>query len=454
MRLALSRRIQLFAFNVACLLTWPLHAEEDMRCNAETPCPESYVCEHASPPPSDPSGPDTSPPTPVDGEDGFCILMGEERPCMSDADCNASEFCEISGGENCSAPPCMAGDECPPVVCDSPPSEGRCVTRSTQTDGECATDEDCPEGSSCHVSTVSCPAPDCAPDQECPPVECPEENVGFCESTPVSCTQDADCNEGEVCYSADVSDCATEATPCQIDDDGFVVCEESENADSDCESEVVSYCIARYHLACEEDADCGEGFTCQPLEVCECQSAGAEEPGSADSSNAAPEDTCQCESSDEGYCELQEIPCASDDACPGDLVCIFTSTGGATDSVCSVDSNGNESCSSEMADEDDGADASDENVHGFCAPAGGFNENDYPQGAPSANPSSDTDDVNAASDGEELAGASPPDEMDTETGDESTNSVRTMLNCRSSQAPTTTWFFFLSALLLRFRRSR
>jgi hypothetical protein len=92
-------------------------------------------------------------------------------------------------------------------------------------------------------------------------------------------------------------------------------------------------------------------------------------------------------------------------------------------------------------------------TNSVCAPAGGFAENDPQQGAPGANPSSDADYENAAEEDEERAGDASPDEMDAESGDESTSSARTMLSCHSTPAPTTAWFCFLSILLLRIRRA-
>lgn len=270
----------------------------------------------------------------------------------------------------------------------------------------------------------------------------------------MTCTADSDCGEGEVCYTADVSDCAMATTPCEIDDEGFVVCDEDQSDNAECESEMISFCIARHYLACENDADCGEGFTCHAIEICECQGGGESSPGSDDAPQPEPEENCQCESADEGYCELQEIPCASDEACPSGLVCVFSSAGGATDSACAVDSNGNESCPTEPERDTSDEEPAGEDGLGFCAPPGGYGENSPQPGAPGSNSDSNTDEPRAEGDDDAAEVPTTQDDAETEPDDEAETGSFWMLNCSASQGPTALWLLLVSLFLVRVRRSR
>lgn len=493
MRAAAVQRHLGFSFFML-LVAGPLHADEELRCNANTPCPENYVCEHAAPPPTDPSGPGTNPPPPPEEEDGFCIYVGDERTCTSNEDCDASEYCEMMTNPGCSAPPCPPGETCAPTDCGGGAGEtvGRCVQMRPDAFHECESDEDCPSGFTCNVQMLPCPAPDCGPNQDCPPADCPAESVAFCEWTPSTCADDSDCGEGEFCHVVESSECTGATSPCEIGENGEVICEENNEEDVECESQTESYCLPRYLLSCEEDADCGEGFSCEAVEVCSCSaSGGSTADGMADSEDAPADDMtdeCSCETTDEGYCALQDIPCTSNDACPSGLVCVFESDAGESDVVCATDTdaetcegapamgapeppeNGEEDTGSGSSNdtgddasagsEDRNAGGSDDDVPalGHCAPpyasggdGGSASEQDYDVAVPPADPNA------AVDEGDGNGGASPLDDAprnaDTTDDDNDPAGGAWGLNCSSFALSPSWWMLGLIVWAMRTRRT-
>jgi len=183
---------------------------------------------------------------------------------------------------------------------------------------ECASDNDCAEGFECEVTGgASCA---CAPgvDCDCAPIE-------YRTCVPGPCQSDADCDAGMVCATYDTP-CAVSA-PC--DSDGF--CPDP----IPCEATKVSICAPRWVLPCEAAADCGDGFDCQPAEVCSCDGGAptdpAEpvppgEPAGGDSSGdvpgaPVPEGSCTCEPTGENYCVAKEVACDDDSTCPAGWSC-------------------------------------------------------------------------------------------------------------------------------------
>jgi len=206
------------------------------------------------------------------GSPGARAAIGDA--CEVDADCGAGLACEIVGGTGCA---CPSGGECEP--CESEDIKA-CVP------GPCATDADCGAGLVCVTFEVPC------------------ANV----STP-------DCPPGVDCGSAE--------------DDEARGCEDG--------PETASICAPRWVLPCEAAADCGAGFTCEPIEICECSGGGGTptDPGvpasggGSDSSGSSgssdddeggarmppPEEDCTCAPGDSNQCRPIEVACDDDADC-------------------------------------------------------------------------------------------------------------------------------------------
>jgi hypothetical protein len=196
----------------------------------------------------------------------------------------------------------------------------------------CATDADCGAGLVCE--TVGGTACACAAGESC---DCPEATeLKACMPGP--CESDTDCGDGLICVSYEVP-CATPAIACTPDSE----CPEP----PPCTPTTASVCAPRWVLPCEQASDCGEGFTCDPIEVCTC-SGGASEPatpvpappdsgsgdsgssgsgdsgssGSSDSEAPPPPEDCTCAPGEEFACRPVEVACEDDAACPSGWSCI------------------------------------------------------------------------------------------------------------------------------------
>jgi hypothetical protein len=123
-----------------------------------------------------------------------------------------------------------------------------------------------------------------------------------------------------------------------------------------CTDTVIHTCAYKYELPCNADAECGEGFTCQPTTYGMCTgSAPSSGGGTASSSGgsassgtggavatetaapvppdmdagAAPEVTCTTVSTYPGYCSPKSIPCATAADCLAGWTCATVNTGTA-----------------------------------------------------------------------------------------------------------------------------
>lgn len=240
----------------------------------------------------------------------------------------------------------------------------------------CEQDTDCPKGYDCHEYVVqdACAVAPCAQGEECAmPPECKAEVRREC--TPSSCDSDADCAEDMVCFEQSVEQCsgatATAAADCPPNETCTTPERAPEPQEPVCTKETISQCTPRYVLPCEQDADCGDGFTCQTYEECSCSGSSgdpgpAPEPsptsdgGAASGSDAAfvpvPEsdagtaardagvdgpyppdsgttDSCECHDSAVKHCELRQVSCESDADCPSSFVCNTYSWGTASCAV-------------------------------------------------------------------------------------------------------------------------
>lgn len=213
--------------------------------------------------------------------------------CETDSDCPEGMACAMS-----TCPPCESGTECP--ACD-----GECVdasgwdeTPSIVTNISCETDADCPSSFSCETMELPCATgggwADCA---------CPE-----CDPSMPSCP------------------------PCDCDE------EEEPSEPVSCESETVTTCV--FTMAeCEEDSDCGDGWTCQVSEACygggsagcdcgcvcpscepgqECPACDCEEECDCEDDPADFEEQCEVIGA---WCAPKEVECTSASDCPADWTC-------------------------------------------------------------------------------------------------------------------------------------
>jgi hypothetical protein len=199
---------------------------------------------------------------------------------------------------------------------------------------ECAKDADCGDGYVCKTGmTPACAEKPCPPDDpKCNnlPPDCGPTEYHYCEAKP--CSADSDCPDTMVCHSETYSECSGgSATPQTCPKDGACPPPEPVPADT-CKDTTVSTCTPRWALPCKQDADCGAGFDCKEQLIGMCSgssgapAAGSGSAGSADGGVPAaepppPQETCTTEPSGEFYCELKDLPCATDDDCPSGLQC-------------------------------------------------------------------------------------------------------------------------------------
>jgi len=87
-----------------------------------------------------------------------------------------------------------------------------------------------------------------------------------------TCAKDADCAQGMVCYSQTVATCTGgTAVKCEPN----TACETQPSEPTTCTQSVVSQCTYRWLLPCNQSADCGDGFTCQPSIMTTCSGSGS-----------------------------------------------------------------------------------------------------------------------------------------------------------------------------------
>lgn len=183
--------------------------------------------------------------------------------------------------------------------------------------GECTVDADCPAGYTCDIVDYEA-CPPCVEGEECPPCETGSSST-CTPPPPQECDADTPCSGDDVCVTYTFESCTGggSVAPCDPDDEA---CEmgRPQPDEPECTSETESYCVPPYLAPCQADADCGDGFTCEEVEICQCSSDGAPMDGSGDE---PVEPECSCEPLDEKYCKLIEVECDVDGDCSGDLTC-------------------------------------------------------------------------------------------------------------------------------------
>ena len=200
---------------------------------------------------------------------------------------------------------------------------------SAHAQSTCDIDADCDFGFSCQVigSGGECTAIPCVEGEDCPQPRCPEpQDIKACEPLR-DCQGDAQCAQGFVCHTETYENCVTIDIAC----DPSGNCPMPEPAA--CDPVTETYCTPRWTLPCAADADCGSGFSCLEQQSCWCSgstgTAGAGgAAGGGDLMAPVPEldagvsePDCGCSPSGTFYCELQELPCESDADCESGLTC-------------------------------------------------------------------------------------------------------------------------------------
>jgi uncharacterized protein (TIGR03382 family) len=213
------------------------------------------------------------------------------------------------------------------------------ATGALAQDIPCTSDADCGEGQICALTDCAQPC-DTDVDPNCEPTDCGTgvTCIDIGEPPPPNCTADADCAEGERCITETFETCVDTGCACP---DGDPACEcPPPPPEGECATETFSYCAPPWAAACDADADCGAGFTCELLEVCACSGGGGSE-GAPDADPAAPPaEECVCETATEGSCVLERVECESAADCLEGFECVDEGSAG----TCSVSEDGTVSC--------------------------------------------------------------------------------------------------------------
>ena len=272
------------------------------------------------------------------GTHAWALQPAEGSACQSNGDCPDGQVCEMT---DCPAIACDPDDpDCEPVDC---PEEGVCVDAgSNGWESTCETDADCPAGFACEV--VGGMSEACAAGADCPEPETTE--IYGCR--PASCETDADCGGDLVCieYETDCEDVTLSVPDCAGED-----CPPEEE-NPPCEPATEGQCGPKWAAACEQAADCGEGFECvvELIDTCggvpdtdvpsvpapapepedgeeegsdEADEEGAGSEGGAgeskpfnpDDEEGDDEEDCEPEESDSKVCEPIEVACSTDADC-------------------------------------------------------------------------------------------------------------------------------------------
>lgn len=201
-------------------------------------------------------------------------------------------------------------------------------------EGECTTDADCSDGYVCETIEYGYCTDCAAPEPGGEPTDCVSECVEGSENVcvpppPKQCSDTEPCDGDDVCVTYTFESCSGGgAVPTCPPEDPCPAPEPAE--EPSCTSESESYCVPKYYAPCQQDSDCGAGFTCEDVEVCTCSGGVAPDEGGGGSTGSeggtgdtepAPVDDCTCEPAGEKYCQLIEQECTSDADCAQDLTC-------------------------------------------------------------------------------------------------------------------------------------
>ncbi len=222
------------------------------------------------------------------------------QDCASDEDCPKNYACEVVGGSDC-AYACPDGNPCTlPDDCVAEEIKG-CVAQP------CTDDSQCEEGMVCHSYTYDeCSGGsgvDCLPEEQClepEPVQCETVTESRCvPSYQAPCEQSADCGEGFDCVER--MDCRCSGGGTGGASGGGEVPVDSDEADG----------------GAAEPASGDFGTDPSPVPDPELPSSSEEVP-------------CECAPSGDFYCKMHEISCETEAECPEGWTCEPTAYGTAT----------------------------------------------------------------------------------------------------------------------------
>jgi len=212
---------------------------------------------------------------------------------------------------------------------------------------------DCPTGMECAIEVIDlCPAlgivcldedeGDCVTDEHCGE---PYESQ-IC--VPVQCESNSDCSGDTVCMQHTYGSCG--GSDCAPGDE----CDE----EPECEEFSQAYCVPPYVAPCQVDADCGAGFYCEEAQE-DC-------PVSSDGDEVGCGSGVAAEGEGQKICVLIAVACEEDTDCEGELICLRSAGGfnGCPDVLRADGDDGIEDPN------DSGCEVEEEEVAGYCAPAG------------------------------------------------------------------------------------
>ena len=224
----------------------------------------------------------------------------------------------------------------------------------------CTSGADCAKGLSCQVdgnvatSAVPCLASDGG--TECAPVVTPTTTTMSCQAA--ACATAADCGTNMVCHSQTSTTC-TGDTPVAVKCDPTTGCDAASVSVPQsvvCTDTFTSTCTYTWELPCNANADCGDGFTCQPTTYGMCSGGSGTATGSTGTSSSGsgvgggsgsagaptpvpPPDVdagvattpvCTTVSSYPGSCVANPVSCTTSAECPSGWTCALVSTGTAS----------------------------------------------------------------------------------------------------------------------------
>lgn len=196
----------------------------------------------------------------------------------------------------------------------------------------CEQDADCPDKFSCEITgTIECPSSGSERHSGGQKGEgqasCVPQDYRECVSP--SCEGDGDCPRDMVCYEQTATQCGGSTPSC--DPNGECPAPVDAGAPGCTETSERS-CVPRYVPPCTEDADCGEGFSCEEESIPSCSGGGSVGSGtgtggaasSLDGGQATPPDSeTHCTTTPTGklHCVLKAIACDDASDCPDGFSC-------------------------------------------------------------------------------------------------------------------------------------